>query len=51
MAIYSAISPGHAVDDAPFSGVVDAHTALDHLNFKEDEASHEREGSSSLKFR
>jgi hypothetical protein len=28
-----------------------AHAALDHLNFKEDEASHEREGSSSLKFR
>jgi hypothetical protein len=26
-------------------------TARDHLNFKEDEASHEREGSSSLKFR
>jgi hypothetical protein len=32
-------------------GYLAAHTALDHLNFKEDEASHEWEGSSSLKFR
>jgi hypothetical protein len=30
---------------------VRASLHLDHLNFKEDEASHEREGSSSLKFR
>jgi hypothetical protein len=32
-------------------GRLAAHTTLDHLNFKEDEVSHEREGSSSLKFR
>jgi hypothetical protein len=32
-------------------GSLATHTALDHLNFKEDEASHKREGSSSLKFR
>jgi hypothetical protein len=32
-------------------GHLAAHAALDHLNFKEDEASHKREGSSSLKFR
>src|SRR5882757_7720644 len=30
-------------------GRVAAHTALDHLNFKEDEASHEREGSTVRK--
>jgi len=29
-------------------GCLAAHEALDHLNFKEDEVSHEREGSSSL---
>jgi hypothetical protein len=29
-------------------GRLAAHTALDHLNFKESEVSHEREGSSSL---
>jgi hypothetical protein len=32
-------------------GRIAAPAALDHLNFKEDEASHEWEGSSSLKFR
>jgi hypothetical protein len=32
-------------------GCLAADAALDHLNFKEDEVSHEREASSSLKFR
>jgi hypothetical protein len=31
-------------------GRLAARAALDHVNFKEDEASHEWEGSSSLKF-
>jgi hypothetical protein len=33
------------------SGRIRVSLGLDHLNFKEDEASHEWEGSSSLKFR